>query len=364
MFDKTVIVYMMAENSLSTYTQGDLNEMIEASDSIPNNCRLIVYLDKSESLQPELFEIRKKVATGVKTYPEQNSCDGTVFRTVLSDIAKEYPSNAYSLVMWSHGSGWIPAKGTTSASKSSNKSIGIDNNENTTSNTGSEMDIATMRQSIEQSGLHFDCILFDACFMQGVEVAYELRNCADYIIGSPAEIPAYGAPYHILMNEFFYKDEYASATGIATDYYKYYKNNDGLVISVIKSAELENLARVTASYLPEPLDIDLYPNAQKYAPWSFRSNWFPDYTDMASLMNKALEESAYNAWVSQLQKTVPVRLFTKSWVSEYSYSFYPMIIDADHIAAVSMFQPTEKYTSMGYNTAVKQTQWWKDVFGE
>lgn len=32
-------------------------------------------------------------------------------------------------------------------------------------------------------------ILFDSCNMQSVEVAYELRDCAEYFIGSPTEIP-------------------------------------------------------------------------------------------------------------------------------------------------------------------------------
>ena len=34
---------------------------------------------------------------------------------------------------------------------------------------------------------HFDFVLFDACFMQSIEVAYALRNFTDYYIGSPTE---------------------------------------------------------------------------------------------------------------------------------------------------------------------------------
>ena len=42
---------------------------------------------------------------------------------------------------------------------------------------------------------HFDFIMFDACFMMSVEVAYEVRNYTDYYIGSPTENPGPGAPY-------------------------------------------------------------------------------------------------------------------------------------------------------------------------
>lgn len=46
-----------------------------------------------------------------------------------------------------------------------------------------------------QNAPHFDFIMFDACFMQSVEVAYELRDCCDYYIGFPAENPGPGAAY-------------------------------------------------------------------------------------------------------------------------------------------------------------------------
>ena len=44
---------------------------------------------------------------------------------------------------------------------------------------------------------HFDFILFDACFMQSVEVAYELRDYTDYCIGFQQR---YQAPVLRMMN--------------------------------------------------------------------------------------------------------------------------------------------------------------------
>ena len=44
-------------------------------------------------------------------------------------------------------------------------------------------------KSVLQKAPHFDFIMFDACFMQSVEVAYELRDYCDYYIGFPAENP-------------------------------------------------------------------------------------------------------------------------------------------------------------------------------
>ena len=39
--------------------------------------------------------------------------------------------------------------------------------------------------------------------MQSVEVAYELRDCSEYFIGSPTEIPGPGAPYKAVVPEMF-----------------------------------------------------------------------------------------------------------------------------------------------------------------
>ena len=56
---------------------------------------------------------------------------------------------------------------------------------------------------ILKSAPHFDFILFDACFMQAVEVAYELRDYTDYCIGSPTEIPGPGASYDAVVPAMF-----------------------------------------------------------------------------------------------------------------------------------------------------------------
>ena len=39
--------------------------------------------------------------------------------------------------------------------------------------------------------------------MQSVEVVYQLRNRADYFIGSPTEIPGPGAPYEVVVPALF-----------------------------------------------------------------------------------------------------------------------------------------------------------------
>ena len=60
---RTVLVYMVAENSLSygDFHQQDLDELLSASDQIPANCRLLVYVDDTDL--PRLYEVRPSTDT-------------------------------------------------------------------------------------------------------------------------------------------------------------------------------------------------------------------------------------------------------------------------------------------------------------
>lgn len=60
--------------------------------------------------------------------------------------------------------------------------------------------------------------------MQSVEVVYELKEHADYIIGSPTEIPAPGAPYQKVVPAMFANN--ASATDIAKAYFEFYADEN------------------------------------------------------------------------------------------------------------------------------------------
>ena len=82
-----------------------------------------------------------------------------------------YKAESYGLIYWSHGEGWIPTP------LPSTRWIGNDK-----TGGGHYMNIEDLKLVL-QNAPHFDFIMFDACFMQSVEVAYELRDCCDYYIG-------------------------------------------------------------------------------------------------------------------------------------------------------------------------------------
>ncbi|MCD8184836.1 MAG: clostripain-related cysteine peptidase [Bacteroides sp.] len=164
---------------------------------------LLVYVDWNNSA-PALYlltknakgEVEKQV---IKKYDEQASTDPSVLQEVMTRAFTGYPAESYGLVLWSHGEGWIPSP-LPVARKISTRWIGQD-----TTNDTTYLNIADIA-SVLSGFPHLDFILIDACFGQSIELAYELRNYTDYIIGSPTEIPGPGADYTVVVPAMFAKE--------------------------------------------------------------------------------------------------------------------------------------------------------------
>lgn len=87
-----------------------------------------------------------------------------ILKNFVEWAIENYPAQHYMLVIMDHGAGW---RGTC-----------VDD----LSGAGTMMTMPQMRQALE--GKKFDIVAFDACLMAMVEVAYELRDVADYVAAS------------------------------------------------------------------------------------------------------------------------------------------------------------------------------------
>ena len=219
--ERTVVVYMSGENSLTSYVNGDLNEMKEGSRLIGPGSALLVYVDKSSKKElPWLARIRDGQVTDSVSLSDMGindadalSSDPHVFEDVLQYAVRHYPATRdYGLVLWGHSSGWLVKD-----SVPYTRAYGVDNGRNdVSSNDGKWLNLPTMARVLQKLP-HFKFIFADCCNFMCLESLYELRNVADYIIGSPAEIPAEGAPYSKMLPAMFQQDDnFYTAIGDAT----------------------------------------------------------------------------------------------------------------------------------------------------
>lgn len=369
---RTVIVYMAAENGLAdgNYHIKDINEMIKGCKNIPANSDLVIFLDDPDGSRIFSINRNQHYSDFVEMEPEYvfhenvNSASGDCLKNVLQYVELHHHSKSYGIIMWSHGTGWIndDTLSRKNVKHTLRKSFGLDNQEGTVSNVGFKMEITKMKEAL--SLLDFDFILFDACFMQSIEVAYELRNSAKYIIASPAEIPAPGAPYDRLMRYLF--SESFDPDKVVDEYYSYYLREEpryGLLLSAIKTDRLEQFASMTrkvlSSHTLEKLDVEDVQNYFEYGHWG---EWMlPDMFDINGVMMTNLATSDYDLWKNELDSLVVSSCCSDSWYSNWAK--YDVDLDINQYSGVSMFIPLQKYVrnQFPYYNSYYDTEWAKAI---
>ncbi len=344
---RTVLVYIAADNSLSSFATDDFNEMKQGMQQVTDKgMHLLVYMDKKGGT-PCLYELVNQGGTVseqlVKEYASGRNSMGVeemteVFNDVFSN--KEYVATSYGLDIWSHGDGWIPYP--VPSSSASTRWIGQDTNGGTVDNRMSLDDFV----SVMQSAPHMDFLMFDACFMFSVEVAYALRDYADYLIASPTETPGPGAPYDVVVPCMFSTSN--AAVKMATVYFDAYESiytggsgisNDnwtgGTSIGVVNMAYVSSLAQGISQAISNTLSTDADALERCEDVETLRASVFNydqrdnrlyasshiGYYDLADLMGQLLGEEYSPAVLSTLQSCLAYWQTTPMNYSQFTGMF-------------------------------------------
>lgn len=325
---RTVLVYIAGDNSLRSFATEDLAEMTEGMQSVDDNSyNLLVYIDTGSG--PKLIRLKKDkkknvVQQVIATYESRNSVDVSNMKEVVNTAFSEYPAQSYGLVLWSHGEGWLEYQ------NPKTRWWGQD-----TGGKDYRMNISDLNDVLRNTP-HLSFLLFDACFMQSVEVAYELKAHADYIIGSPTEIPAPGAPYQKVVPAMFAND--ASAAGIAKAYFEFYADENlytgslssnwrlgdpwtaGVSISVVNTSMLEQLANSSSEIIPEYIQGRRAIATSSILCYDCRSSkYYYDFDGLIRSLNS--EDSEYEAWKAAYDAAVVSWKTTPNNYSSYGGSF-------------------------------------------
>lgn len=356
----TLLVYMMAENSLSSYAANDVNEIVEAASSVPRDCRLFVYTDDNGFPRLVQYFAMTDGGAGSSEYlpfsADICSSDTSTLGAVFDYILNDYPTQKLDLVLWSHGSGWLRAP----LNSAPSRSIGVDNGENSHSNSiTSTIEIEELASLLERLPVRVGRIMFDACFMQCVESAYALRHAAEWIIASPAEIPGDGALYSSLIPLFFDTDE---PECILDSYIESYCNEPaGAVMSAVCTQEMQNLADVTFSYVIKYFNKDKkrsYADVFSYLPGGkYNSNpAYPSFYDMNAVMKKYLTTSEYSHWREVFEKAVVHVATSSRWYS----AICKRVIEYDSAVGcgISLYLPQNNSRNEVLNSDFRSTEWY------
>lgn len=343
---RTVLIYMAADNNLSGDGYDNIEQLLKGIGDFSGH--LVVYFDAGNA-NPVLLEIMNKneqaIKRVVREYDEENSASPEVLSRVIRDTKNLFPADSYGLILWSHGLGWVPETFKFSRvfpfrlegnKLPRTKYFAEDTHLGDKQSGKAYMDIKDLREALPDNGFEF--ILFDACLMSGIEVMYELREKAHYIIASPAEILAEGFPYDRILHYLSGGEE--GLIRVCEEYVQYYNQsiNPYATITMVRTMELEALARIASSILSgrreevaklEEGEVWRYPNIQ---------NIPLIYYDLGEYIERISTAEQYNAFIQQLDKVVVCKYAT-------AY-FWRAPIPNDKFSGISSYIPLSKWRNM------------------
>lgn len=363
--ERTVMVYVMGENNLSSYASSDIAEMVQGSLYIDEDeHNLIVFVDDNSSTPPYIM----RIVNGQKEVDSVYNAEGNEFyashpdsmAAALTYMMETWPAKSYGLVLWGHSSGWLISSDTIKTTKY--KAYGYDSGKNAGTSGNKWINIPTLANVLETLPEHLDFIFADCCNFQCAEVAYELKDVTDIIIGSPAEITGVGAPYKTVIPALFDTSD-TFYEGVIDAYYEQIDGDGNRVpLSAIKTSAMSALAEATADIIPlvaNPVDVDgiIY-----YRGYTTSAGWAKPFTDANNLMvMNVSDDTALATWQAALDEAVIYKVWTDVWTTS-SYVNFDFDYGEETYGGMSMFIPQEIFdtysSSYDYNEIIKDMAWY------
>lgn len=191
----TLMFYTDADNDLEEPALNDLRQLLKVGSN--EQVQLVMLCDRNESdssldgysnervfnLDPwedaKLLHLGQEKIEVLEPWGEANMADPATLERFIATASELYPAKHYALFIGDHGAGW----------------------EGVCTDESAEDDILTLPEldrALAKSGLNFELIGFDACFMGGLETALTVAPYAKVMVASEEVEPVLGWDYESL----------------------------------------------------------------------------------------------------------------------------------------------------------------------
>ena len=372
-----LLLYSAGFNSLSGFLSEDINDLM--SGAIPMGSRskdvLLVYSHRtvrngaySTPNPPILMRVYKDMRgeivrdTLLTCNESVHSADPAQLNTILTYVKNNFPAKTYGMIFSSHATGYLPtgyysnpngyvyAPAMSMMSGNSGvgrgvpyvepvrdpslpmvKSVGQDQVGAYGSYLSYEIQIEEFARAIP---MYLDYILFDACLMGGVEVAYELSGKCGLVGFSQTEVLAEGFDYQALPTHLL-SGGTPHPESVCKDYFEYYDRQSGIyrsaTISLVDCNRLEPVAEICAELFDKYSIgiVSLNPmNVQRYYRGDY--HWFYDLVDIVAKAGASEEE------IAELNEAIDDCMVYRAATPEFMESFR-----IDSYSGFSMYLPSD-----------------------
>lgn len=339
---RTLLVYMGGDNNLYNETFEKVEALRKGYASSMG--RLLIYQDAA-GMNPRLIEIttdsnNKGVVKELKEYAQENSASATVFKRVLEEMKRVAPTSSYGLILFSHASGWLPQRTLI-------RPYSVAQDEE------NDLEIRDFAEAIPDQS--FDFIIFEACFMTGIEVAYELKDKTKFIMASSAEIlsPGFTPLYPQVLPSLFKPD--FDLESFAEDYYQLFNDPDlkenyrSATISIIKTSGLAPLAAHIKKNVTKTLPDSAMQDIQHYD----RYETYRLFFDFEDYYRQILSPEGLDQFSHLLNETVIYKKATPSFlIQEKGFLI-------NQFSGLTSYIPQENFSYL--NDEYQELKWVKET---
>ena len=375
------LIFYFTGTKLAFYFYRNISAVKDAMrGDILGKSRILYLFQNSSKTKTELFELKYEEGLVkdvlLQTYQLPSQMDEQTLSYIFKDVIRQAPSKSYGLVMAGHSTGWVPMDPESTRVEGSRiESVGgsamqsltheeywhknkgehetryIGETYNSSSSHGFEL--STLSNALSSTGVKFDYIIFDACFMSNVEALYDIRNNTHYAIGSPCEIMGDGFPYDKVIPQLMLNGGTSfDLDAVCRAYNQHYAESKGFSgsVALIDCTQLDALAAAMKKVNAAAKKDFTLSDVQAYE--GHRDHIF---FDLGDYVNKSCgDNSAAMAFRQQLNRTIKSKYTLDKFYSNYGYTSGYHLIDTDVYTGLTTSAPSEVYTS-----DYKQTAWYR-----
>lgn len=386
---QTVFMFFPWSNNLLSDFRRTVEDMqtVVAQRSMKDE-RIMVFMATSER-EAVLFELKKQngqcLTDTLRRYSDRPFTSRQWLTSLFSEVMTLAPASRYGMVVGCHGLAWVPVQGQRNARKRLGSRERIDEEDNlykeeridkeglykeekidkegndlmhfevqgpvTTRFIGgtypeTQIETTDLADAMADAGLHTEYILFDACYMSSVEVAYELKDVTHYLIASPTEVLSYGFPYITMGKHLLGTPNYKGIVDSFISFYSSYNLPYGTV-AVTDCTQLDALAAI-AQQINAATEAQLVPNGVQIMD-GYSPTLFYDLGHLMSLKDAGTVLTA--AFAEQLDKTVPY----KGHTGQYFTALKDEPVDIKHYSGLNTSQGSLNHMA----DRLSETAWYK-----